>query len=123
MRARTSRASAAALEFGNSDSMRTSTSSAGSTPPRVIVRKLSSALTSADVCGFVKQLAVMKAGIEAPAKIMTPTMIKISRGLRKLSANFEFPSCILRRCAVLKQNYPEGDSDCDVKTFRVGDLI
>jgi hypothetical protein len=29
----------------------------------------------------------------------------------------------MRSRAILKHNYPEGDDDYDVKTFRVGDLF
>src|SRR5712691_11518176 len=81
MRARTRRASAAALLRGNWDSIRATTSSDGSTPPRVMARRFSSALVSAGVCRRVRQLAVMNDGSEAPITMARPTMMRSNRCL------------------------------------------
>src|ERR1700682_413882 len=81
--------------------MRATAFSAGRTPPRVIARRVSSALNSAGVCGLVRQLALMNGGIEAPTTIAIPTIINNQRRLpilvsktllKKLSgAGFQIP--------------------------------
>jgi hypothetical protein len=56
----------------------------------------------------------MKAGRDAPAKIATPTRIKMSRGLRNLNANLELllffaPGALFgTKHTSLRRNYPEG---------------
>jgi hypothetical protein len=69
----------------------------------------------------------MNAGIDAPAKIATPTRTKMSRGLRTLKANLELLLFFVAPGASFVQFQDgttlKGFDNCDVKPFRVGDFI
>ena len=90
--ARRMRASAAALVRGNWFSIPRTTASDGSTSLRVMLRKLSRAFCSPNVCGRVRQLALMRNGSEATASRATPAKIRSKRCL----ATFEKLRCVYK---------------------------